>query len=71
MMWRAVPRALRRRVRDRAGNCCEYCRHPAAYSCAPFVCEHIEPRVRGAGNSMSELAWASLLAIGEHPAGVK
>ena len=55
---RAIPRSLRRRVRDRAGDRCEYCRHPAAYACAPFVCEHVRPRVRGSGDSLSELAWA-------------
>ena len=58
MRRQAIPRALRRLVRDRAANCCEYCRHPATYACAPFVCEHVRPRVRGAGNTMSELAWA-------------
>ncbi len=55
---KAVPRAVRRLVRDRAGNRCEYCRHPASYACSPFVCEHILPRVHGAGNTPSELAWA-------------
>jgi hypothetical protein len=54
----AVPRALRRGVRDRAGDRCEYCRHPASFSCAPFVCEHVVPRARGAGGSLAELAWA-------------
>jgi hypothetical protein len=54
----AIPRALRRRVRDRAGDRCEYCRHPAAFSCAPFVCEHVVPRIRGAGSTAAELAWA-------------
>lgn len=55
---RAIPRALRHRVRNRAGNRCEYCRHPAAFACAPIVCEHVHPRARGAGDSFSELAWA-------------
>jgi hypothetical protein len=54
----AIPRARRRRVRDRAGNRCEYCRHPAAYACAPFVCEHVPPRVHGSGDTFAELAWA-------------
>jgi hypothetical protein len=57
-MPEAIPLSLRRQVRDRASNCCEYCRHPAAYSCAPFVCEHILPRALGAGNTTDELAWA-------------
>ncbi len=54
----AIPRPVRRQVRDRAGDCCEYCRHPASYSCAPFVCEHVLPRVLGAGSAADELAWA-------------
>lgn len=53
-----ISRAVRRQVRDRAGNRCEYCQHPTAFSCAPFVCEHVVPRVRGAGNTAAELAWA-------------
>lgn len=58
MMRKAIPRAVRRQVRDRAGDRCEYCRHPARFSCAPFVCEHVVPRVRGAGSTLAELAWA-------------
>jgi hypothetical protein len=54
----AIARAMRRQVRDRAGNRCEYCQHPASHSCAPFVCEHVLPRARGAGNTLPELAWA-------------
>ncbi len=48
MAREAIPRLVRRLVRDRAGDCCEYCRHPASHSCAPFVCEHVLPRVLGA-----------------------
>jgi hypothetical protein len=55
---KAISRAVRRQVRDRAHNRCEYCQHPASYACAPFVCEHILPRVRGAGDTPPELAWA-------------
>lgn len=55
---RAIPRDLRRRVRDRAENRCEYCGHPAAFSSAPFVCEHVLPYTRGSGDSFGELAWA-------------
>jgi hypothetical protein len=58
MVRDAIPRPVRRQVRDRAGDCCEYCRHPASYSCAPFVCEHVLPRVLGAGSTAAELAWA-------------
>jgi hypothetical protein len=58
MAREAIPRLVRRMVRDRAGDCCEYCRHPASHSCAPFVCEHVVPRVLGARSTMAELAWA-------------
>jgi 5-methylcytosine-specific restriction endonuclease McrA len=58
MRGKAIPRSLRKLVRDRAGNRCEYWRHPASYSCAAFACEHVHPRARGAGNTMAELAWA-------------
>jgi hypothetical protein len=53
-----VPRPVRRHVRDRARNRCEYCQHPASHSSAPFTCDHITPRARGAGNTPDELAWA-------------
>jgi hypothetical protein len=33
-------------------------RHPASYSCAPFVCEHVLPRALGSGSTAAELAWA-------------
>jgi len=58
MAAKAISRTVRRRVRDRAFNRCEYCQHPADFACAPFVCEHVMPRVEGAGSSLSELAWA-------------
>lgn len=53
----AIPRSIRRIVRDRARNRCEYCRHSADFSSAPFVCDHVLPRIQGAGNSPDELAW--------------
>lgn len=58
MATEPVPRPVRRQVRERAGDRCEYCRHPASFSCAPFVCEHVLPRAGGSGNSPDELAWA-------------
>jgi hypothetical protein len=56
MARKAIVRKVRPQVRDRAGDRCEYCRHPAGFSCAPFVCEHVLPRVRGAGSSAAEQA---------------
>ena len=53
-----APEAIPRQVRDCAGDRSEYCRYPAGFSCAPFVCEHVLPRARGAGSPADELAWA-------------
>ena len=58
MARKAIPRVVRQQVRERARDRCEYCQHPASHSCAPFVCEHVLPRVRGAGDTVFELAWA-------------
>lgn len=58
MARKAISRTVRRLVRDRAHNRCEYCQHSATYACAPFVCEHVMPRVRGGGNTLNELAWS-------------
>ena len=55
---KAIPRAVRHRVRLRAGKRCEYCQHPDEFACAPFACEHVLPRSQGAGDSLDELAWA-------------
>jgi len=55
---KAIARLVRRQVRDRAQDRCEYCQHPASHSSAPFVCDHILPRVRGTGDTPDELAWA-------------
>ena len=49
---------LRRSVRDRADNDCEYCRCPGDYSPDSFTVDHIQPTHAG-GKSVSEnLAWA-------------
>jgi hypothetical protein len=64
----AVPRPVRRIVRDRARNRCEYCQHPASHSSASFTCDHITPRVRGAGNTPDELAWACYACNGHKSA---
>lgn len=49
---------LRRNVRDRAGNDCEYCRCPGDYSPDSFTVDHIHPTHAG-GKSVSEnLAWS-------------
>jgi 5-methylcytosine-specific restriction endonuclease McrA len=58
MARKAIPRSVRRQVRERAGRRCEYCRHPDAFACAPFACEHVLPRSHGAGDTVAELAWS-------------
>ena len=68
MTTKAIPRAVRREVRNRAGNRCEYCRHPDSHACSPFACEHVLPRVRGAGDSPNELAWSCMACNGHKAA---
>ena len=58
MERKAIPRAVRRLVRERAGRRCEYCQHPDSLTTAPYVCEHVLPRVKGAGDTPDELAWS-------------
>ena len=58
MTRKAVARTVRQQVRARAQERCEYCQYPDRFSCSPFVCEHVWPRSRGAGDSLDELAWA-------------
>lgn len=36
-----MERALERQVRRRAGDCCEYCHLPEAFSSTPFQIDHI------------------------------
>jgi hypothetical protein len=58
MRRKKIPKAIRRLVRERANGRCEYCQHPDKYDPSPFVCDHVTPFVIGAGNTLSELAWA-------------
>jgi hypothetical protein len=51
--------ALRDFVRQRAGNCCEYCRlHQEQRPFAPFQVEHIIARQHGGTDAASNLALA-------------
>jgi len=53
--------ALRFLVRDRAGDCCEYCRAQAKFSHDSFSIEHIIPVAKGgAENDPENLAWSCL-----------
>ncbi len=58
MTRKTIPRATRRAVRERANHRCEYCQHPDTFACGPFACEHVLPRVEGAGDNIDELAWS-------------
>jgi hypothetical protein len=51
-----VTAKLRRIVVERAEECCEYCRSPAAFSRQSFSVEHIIPRSRGGENGLENLA---------------
>lgn len=49
---------LRRRVQERAGGFCEYCRAPDSFATSPFHCEHIIPQSAGGESILDNLAWA-------------
>ncbi len=49
---------LRRQIRDRAGDKCEYCQMPQEYYRSPFQPDHIIAEVHGGPTEASNLAWA-------------
>jgi hypothetical protein len=53
-----IPQSVQRRVRLRAGNCCEYCRVPQAGQEATFHIDHILPRRAGGPTKLDNLALA-------------
>jgi hypothetical protein len=53
-----VSAAERRFVRDRANDCCEYCRLPAHGGTAPFHVDHIIPRKHGGTDDADNLCLA-------------
>ena len=53
-----VPLSLQRRVRDRAGNRCEYCRLPQQGQEATFHIDHVRPRREGGPTTLANLALA-------------
>jgi hypothetical protein len=55
-----VPVAVRRAVRARAKEYCEYCRSPEAYATKGFSLEHIYPRAAGGQTVLENLAWSCL-----------
>jgi 5-methylcytosine-specific restriction endonuclease McrA len=53
-----VTAALRRVVKTRAGDRCEYCRSSAEFATQSFTVEHIAPRDAGGETVLENLAWA-------------
>ena len=53
-----LPKAVRQLVRNRAGNCCEYCRLPAAAGAVPFHVDHINPVKHGGSDDTDNLCLA-------------
>jgi hypothetical protein len=53
-----IPKALRQLVRERAGNCCEYCRLPATAATVPFHVDHIMPEKHGGLTHLDSLCLA-------------
>lgn len=51
-----VPADLRRIVRHRARECCEYCRSRVLYAMSAFAIEHILPRDKGGPTHLDNLA---------------
>jgi 5-methylcytosine-specific restriction endonuclease McrA len=40
----SITDSQRQQIRDRAGDCCEYCRLPSSGSRLPFHVDHVRPR---------------------------
>lgn len=53
-----ISKSQRQVVRDRAGNCCEYCRLPASSSSVPFHVDHIIPIKHGGSDDNENLCLA-------------
>jgi hypothetical protein len=54
----AIPAALRRQVRARAGERCEYCLLPASVAFFPHEVDHVIAAKHGGGGEMANLAFA-------------
>src|SRR3954467_7281901 len=54
----SISPAVRRRVRQRASNRCEYCLYPQVACYAVFECDHVIPAAEGGLSSLNNLAWA-------------
>ncbi len=58
MSVRKPTEKLKRQVKERADNICEYCRSQAMFLSQPFAIEHITPFVSGGRTVLSNLAFA-------------
>jgi hypothetical protein len=56
-----VPSVMRRAVRERAGNRCEYCQLPEGNSLRPYEAEHIIAEQHGGTTELHNLAWACFI----------
>jgi hypothetical protein len=59
-----IPAALRRLVRERARQRCEYCLYPEAYSFAPHEVDHIIAEKHSGATQEANLALACVLCNG-------
>ena len=50
--------ALRNEIRQRAGNCCEYCRLPQAHTTLPHEVDHIRSQKHNGPTTLANLCWA-------------
>lgn len=55
-----MDQALRQRVSERAGNCCEYCQVPQALETTHFQIDHIRAKQHHGPTVSENLAWACL-----------
>jgi hypothetical protein len=53
-------RELWNRIRQLAGNACEYCRMPADHDPLPFQIDHVIARQHGGRSVFSNLVWSCL-----------
>lgn len=53
-----VSKPTKRKVRERAGHCCEYCRLSASSATSPFHVEHIIPQKHGGTDDIDNLCLA-------------
>ncbi|HKP11298.1 MAG TPA: HNH endonuclease signature motif containing protein [Blastocatellia bacterium] len=67
MAKKNISAELRRLVRDRAGDCCEYCRGQAKYSADSFSIDHIKPRGQQGETEPENLA-LSCIGCNQHKA---